>query len=100
MVELVSGERMDDYMREHIFQPLGLKNITMYPNRSMQERIVKMNMRSQDGTLNETEHYMPAATVLKTKSEKDEDFQNGAAGCFAQPTDCCGTCFFGYTVLT
>lgn len=39
LVELVSGERLDQYAQTHIFKPLGMKHTFFLPNTSLLDRI-------------------------------------------------------------
>ena len=39
VVELVSGQNLLDYLEEHIFEPLGMKETTFFPDPSLYDRI-------------------------------------------------------------
>lgn len=47
VVEVVSGQRFGDYVREHIFQPLGMEKAT-YHNESVRDQMA-MQYRYEDG---------------------------------------------------
>jgi CubicO group peptidase (beta-lactamase class C family) len=37
LVERASGLSLNDYFQEHIFKPMGIKNINMFPTEHMKE---------------------------------------------------------------
>ncbi len=42
IIELVSGKRFADYMKEYIFDPLGMKDTAFHPDESKKERFATM----------------------------------------------------------
>jgi methyl acetate hydrolase len=50
-VEAVSGLRLDAYMREHLFKPLGMTDTGFKITPSQRERLVGMHARGEDGAL-------------------------------------------------
>lgn len=44
IVEVVSGQRYGDYLREHIFTPLGMNNTGFFPNAEQRERLADQYM--------------------------------------------------------
>jgi CubicO group peptidase (beta-lactamase class C family) len=77
---------LNDYCHKNIFEPLGLKNITMFPTEDMKKRLAHMHQRNQNGTLVERDHLM--LKVLGAKSDEIGDILNsGGAGAFATPSD-------------
>jgi CubicO group peptidase (beta-lactamase class C family) len=46
LVERVSGLRLNDYFQKHIFEPMGLKNINMFPTESMKKDLAYMHARA------------------------------------------------------
>jgi methyl acetate hydrolase len=52
MVEKVSGERLESYLHEHIFGPLGMADTSLKVSPSQRERLLAMNARGADGSLN------------------------------------------------
>lgn len=44
IVEVVSGQRYGDYLREHIFTPLGMNNTGFFPNAEQRERLANQYM--------------------------------------------------------
>src|ERR1700727_938155 len=50
-VEAVSGKKLDAYLRDHIFAPLGMNDTGFKLTDSMRQRLVGMHMRGPDGSL-------------------------------------------------
>ena len=42
---------LNDYFQEHIFKPMGVKNINMFPTEHMKENLAWMHTRAPDGKL-------------------------------------------------
>ena len=51
LVERVSGLKLNDYFQKHIFEPMGVKNINMFPTESMKKNLAWMHARTP-GKLN------------------------------------------------
>ena len=49
VVEAISGERLDDFVREHVFRPLGMKSTMFRPPRSLRARIAPTEIASSRG---------------------------------------------------
>ncbi len=49
IVEIVSGQSFDQFLRQRIFEPLGMKDITFHPADDKLARIATMYHRSPDG---------------------------------------------------
>jgi methyl acetate hydrolase len=50
LVEKVSGQTLEDYFREHIFQPLGMTDTFFNVPSEKQARVVGVHQRQEDGT--------------------------------------------------
>src|SRR5579871_4056448 len=50
-VEAVSGKKLDAYLRDHVFAPLGMNDTGFKVTDSMRKRLVGMHMRGEDGQL-------------------------------------------------
>src|SRR5882762_6986057 len=50
-IEAVSGQRLDAYLRDHMFTPLGMSDTSLKIGDSMRERLVGMHARGEDGAL-------------------------------------------------
>ncbi len=42
LIEVWSGQSLEEYMQEHIFHPLGMKNTTFHPTPKQREKLVSM----------------------------------------------------------
>jgi CubicO group peptidase (beta-lactamase class C family) len=51
LVEKVSGQALEDYFREHIFIPLGMKDTSYFVPKDKEERLVTVNRRLADGAI-------------------------------------------------
>ncbi len=49
IVEIVSGQSFDQFLRQRIFEPLGMKDITFHPSDDKLPRVSTMYHRSPDG---------------------------------------------------
>lgn len=56
MVERVSGMSLNDYFQKHIFEPLGIKNINMFPTEQMKSKLAYMHAKGPDGKIVERDH--------------------------------------------
>jgi CubicO group peptidase (beta-lactamase class C family) len=70
MVEAVSGQDLDAYMREHIFAPLGMHDTGFTPNAEQIARTAQSHARRPDGSLE---------PIPRTPQVKPEFFAGGGA---------------------
>lgn len=49
MVEAVTGQRLGDYLRQHIFEPLGMEETTFRPTDEQRSRRASVHARTPDG---------------------------------------------------
>src|SRR5712691_10382803 len=54
LVEVVSGQSLEDYFRQHIFEPLGMADTFFNVPAEKQGRLVTVHQRKDDGSLVET----------------------------------------------
>ena len=85
-----TGLSLNDYFQKHIFAPLGLKNINMFPTPEMVSKLAWMNKRTPDGklSLNEAGHINRSYTA-RSKQEIELTFNAGGHGCYAKPSEYC-----------
>jgi len=88
-LERSTGMSLNDYFQKNIFQPLGLKNISMFPNKEMKARLAYMNSRAPDGQLSPRDHLLHRPLVVENQEEVRSCLNSGGAGCFAQPREYC-----------
>ena len=48
LVEILSGERFDQYLEKHVFEPLGMSDTWFYLPEGKQARLVKVNTENSD----------------------------------------------------
>jgi len=91
LIMRASGLSLNDYFYQHIFQPLGIKDISMFPSVDMKARLAYVNQRSPDGKLSLREGGHPFKRALKVQDEGDikATYNSGGAGCFAVPYEYC-----------
>jgi methyl acetate hydrolase len=64
LVEKVSGQKLDEYFRAHIFEPLGMKDTYFQVPAEKQSRVAKTYTRKEDGSLAEQPAMPLNATFL------------------------------------
>ncbi|TVY38846.1 Acyltransferase [Lachnellula occidentalis] len=87
LVERVTGLSLNDYMQKNIMQPLGLKNISMFPSADMKSKLADMNFRNPNGKMSEYDHILRRPLIVETEDEVKSCFNSGGAGCFAKPQE-------------
>ena len=88
-VERVTGQSLNDYFQQHIFKPLNLNNISMFPTQSMRSHLAYMNSRAPDGNLSPRDHLLHRPLVVDSAEDVKTCVNSGGAGCFAQPREYC-----------
>src|SRR6266403_1088467 len=76
-IEAVSGKRLDAYLRDHLFAPLGMTDTGFKIGESQRKRLVAMHQRGEDGSL------APIAFEL----EQDPEFHMGGGGLYSTAGD-------------
>ena len=77
MVEATSGLRLGAYMKQHIFDPLGMDSTAYRITPSMRERLAKVHQRGEDGSL--------AITAFETNQQPE--FEPGGGGLYSTVED-------------
>jgi CubicO group peptidase (beta-lactamase class C family) len=80
---------LNDYFQQHIFAPLGLKNINMFPTPEMKAKLAWMNTRNPaDGKCypNLNGHLVRPQLMADAEGKK-QVFNAGGHGCFAKPSE-------------
>ncbi|KAJ5097487.1 beta-lactamase/transpeptidase-like protein [Penicillium angulare] len=76
-IERVAHLSLNEYMQTHIFEPLGIQDLTMFPSVELQERLVGFWERDEEG------HVAQRSFPLKPQSEETSgSFCSGGAGLF------------------
>ena len=55
IVEVISGQTFDQYLKQHIFEPLGMKDTAFVPTEDRLKRVVSLYRRGQKGNLERTD---------------------------------------------
>jgi CubicO group peptidase (beta-lactamase class C family) len=76
-VEAVSGKRLDAYLRDHLFTPLGMSDTGFKLGDSQRRRLVGMHARGPDGTL----------APIPFEMEQDPEFHMGGGGLYGTAGD-------------
>jgi len=76
-VEAASGKRLDAYLRDHIFTPLGMNDTAFKISDSMRKRLVGMHARGEDGTL----------APIPFELEQAPEFHMGGGGLYGTAGD-------------
>lgn len=76
-VEAVSGKRLDAYLRDHLFIPLGMADTGFKIGESQRKRLVAMHGRGPDGSL----------TPIPFELEQDPEFHMGGGGLYGTAGD-------------
>jgi methyl acetate hydrolase len=76
-VEAVSGQRLGDYVRDHLFAPLGMTDTGYRIGDSQRQRLVAVHTRGADGSL----------TPIAFEIEQNPEFHMGGGGLYGTAGD-------------
>jgi methyl acetate hydrolase len=76
-VEAASGKRLDAYLRDHVFTPLGMTDTGFKIGESQRKRLVAMHGRGPDGSL----------APIPFELEQDPEFHMGGGGLYGTADD-------------
>jgi hypothetical protein len=76
-IEAVSGKRLDAYLRDHIFTPLGMTDAGFKLGDAQRKRLGGMHARGEDGTL----------AAMPFELEQDPEFHMGGGGLYGTAGD-------------
>ena len=76
-VEAASGKRLDVYLRDHMFTPLGMSDTGFKISDSMRKRLVGMHARGEDGQL----------AAIPFELEQAPEFHMGGGGLYGTAAD-------------
>lgn len=77
IVEAVSGRRLGSYLRENVFEPLGMRDTAFRVTSAMRSRLAKVHQRGDDGALSPLDLEMP----------QEPEFESGGAGLYSTAGD-------------
>lgn len=76
-VEAASGKRLDAYLRDHMFAPLGMTDTGFKIGDAQRQRLVAMHARGEDGSL----------APIPFELEQDPEFHMGGGGLYGTAGD-------------
>ncbi|MGH6963085.1 MAG: serine hydrolase domain-containing protein [Phenylobacterium sp.] len=76
-IEAASGQRLGDYLAEHLFDPMGMTDTGFVPSAGQEARKAGMHARGPDGVLMAIPFGLPA----------DPEVQSGGGGLYSTPRD-------------
>ncbi|WP_234682401.1 serine hydrolase domain-containing protein [Bradyrhizobium monzae] len=76
-VEAVSGKRLDAYLRDNLFAPLGMSDTGFKITDDMRKRLVGMHARGEDGQL----------AAIPFELEQNPEFHMGGGGLYSTAAD-------------
>jgi CubicO group peptidase (beta-lactamase class C family) len=76
-VEAVSGKKLDVYLRENVFTPLGMNDTGFKITDAMRKRLVGMHARGEDGSL----------AAIPFELEQNPEFHMGGGGLYGTAAD-------------
>ncbi|SFJ12540.1 serine hydrolase domain-containing protein [Bradyrhizobium sp. Gha] len=76
-IEAVSGKRLDAYLRDNIFAPLGMNDTAFKITEDMRKRLVATHARGEDGSL----------TPIPFEIEQNPEFHMGGGGLYSTAGD-------------
>jgi CubicO group peptidase (beta-lactamase class C family) len=76
-VEAISGKRLDAYLRDHLFAPLGMTDTGFKIGEAQRKRLVAMHQRNEDGSL----------APIPFELEQDPEFHMGGGGLYGTAGD-------------
>jgi len=77
MVEAVTGQRLGDYLRENVFEPLGMDDTAFRITPGMRRRLATVHARTPDGALVPIEFELP----------QEPEFEMGGGGLYSTAPD-------------
>ena len=76
-VEAASGKKLDAYLRDNMFAPLGMSDTGFKISDNMRKRLVGMHARGEDGTL----------AAIPFELEQNPEFHMGGGGLYSTAAD-------------
>nr|XP_036586312.1 beta-lactamase family protein [Colletotrichum truncatum]KAF6796719.1 beta-lactamase family protein [Colletotrichum truncatum] len=86
-LERATGTTLNEYIQKNICQPLGLKNVNMFPTPSMKDHLAYMHYKKPDGKIITRDHPNHRPLVVQSEEEVAGTFNSGGAGLFAKPQE-------------
>lgn len=84
----MSGVKLNDHILKYICEPLGVKDVTMFPSAEMKANLAHVQQRWPGSTkAEERDHPYAVPLLIKNDDDKQRVLNSGGAGCFAKPAE-------------
>ncbi|CCH41968.1 hypothetical protein BN7_1507 [Wickerhamomyces ciferrii] len=83
LLQRVTGQSLNDFITEHILNPLGVEESGMEPNETLRQKFVQMSYRDKTGKLSSTDHIYKKVIA----GDYEKYFHSGGAGVFSKPKE-------------
>jgi len=80
IIEVVSGNKLSDYFRKNIFEPLGMKNTFFYLPKEKQAKLVPIYSQREDGTLEMAVNTGGISSAMDYPLQADRNHYAGGGG--------------------
>ncbi|MCY7420850.1 MAG: beta-lactamase family protein [Chitinophagaceae bacterium] len=88
VIEVVSGQKLDAFLKAHIFDPLGMKDTWFYLPKEKQNRLTTLTMEDDNGVHPMNENYKFNGRAMKPNYPAEPGtYFSGGAGLTASITD-------------
>ena len=84
VIEVVTGKRFGDFLREEIFEPLGMKDTGFWVPPEKQKRLAAVYEETSQGLL----RYKKPRLAILPQYDREPAFQSGGAGLVSTIEDC------------
>lgn len=85
LIERATSMSLNEYFQTHIFAPLDLHHITMFPTPQMKANLAHMHQKTP-GHVRARDH-LYRRPLIATPAEVPGIYNSAGAGCFGRPTD-------------
>lgn len=80
VVEVASGMKLDDYIRENITKPIGIEKLDFYFNDSLTQKLAKVFLTNQDGTIVQAPENMGPFYIPNYPTQGAKTYLSGGSG--------------------
>lgn len=80
VVEVASGQKLDDYIREHITRPLGIEKLDFYFNDSLTTDLPKIFVPNAKGTITQVDSAMGRMYIANYPTHGAKTYLSGGSG--------------------
>lgn len=80
VVEVASGQPLDDYIREHITHPLGIEKLDFYYNDSLTKDLPKVFVPNAKGTITQVDSAMGRMYIPNYPTQGAKTYLSGGSG--------------------